>query len=80
MERRCARRFPYPALVRIDRQSGAGIDISTSGLAVLLAEPIPVGRIVVVALGGGDDVTSHARVVRIAPMRHGVVVGLQFVD
>ena len=80
MERRRARRFPYPALVRIDQMSGAGIDISTSGLAVLLPEPIPVGRTVVVALGGGDDVSSTARVVRIAPTRRGVVVGLQFVD
>lgn len=80
LERRRARRFPYPALVRVDGQSGAGIDISTGGLAVLLAEPVPVGRIVVVALGGGDDIRSHARVVRIAPTRHGVVVGLQFVD
>ncbi len=80
MERRRARRFPYPALVRIDDVAGAGIDISTNGLAVLLPEPIPVGSIVVVALGGGDDVSSRARVVRIAPTRRGVVVGLQFVD
>ena len=80
MERRRARRFPYPALVRINHLSGAGIDISTSGLAVLLPEPIPVGRTVVVALGGGDDVTSSARVVRIAPTGRGVVVGMQFVD
>ena len=80
MERRRARRFPYPALVRVDNLSGAGIDISTSGLAVLLPEPLPVGRIVVVALGGGDHVTSSARVVRNAPTRRGVVVGLQFVD
>jgi len=80
LERRRARRFPYPAVVRIDGQSGAGIDISTGGLSVLLAEPVPVGRIVVVALGHGDEATSSARVVRIAPTRHGVVVGLQFVD
>lgn len=80
MERRRARRFPYPALVRIDGLAGAGIDISTSGIAVLLPEPIPVGRIVVLALGAGDDITSRARVVRIAPRRHGVIVGLQFVD
>ena len=80
MERRRARRFPYPALVRIDDVSGAGIDISTGGLAVLLPEPIPVGRTVSVALGGGDDVTSTARVVRIAPTVRGVIVGLQFVD
>jgi hypothetical protein len=80
LERRRARRFPYPAFVRIDHQSGAGIDISTSGLAALMPEPIPVGRIVVVSLGGGDNVSSHARVVRMQPTRHGVVIGLQFVD
>ena len=80
LERRRARRFPYPALVKIDQQTGAGIDISTSGLAVLLPEPVPIGRIVMVALGGGDDVSSSARVVRIAPTPHGVVIGLQFVD
>lgn len=67
-------------MVRVDHQTGAGIDISTSGIAVMLAEPIPLGRIVVVALGGSDDMSSHARVVRIAPRRNGVVVGLQFVD
>ena len=80
MERRRARRFPYPALVRVNSLSGAGIDISTSGLAVLLPEPIPVGRIVTVALGGGDEINTSARVVRVAPTRHGVIVGLQFVD
>jgi hypothetical protein len=80
MERRRARRFPYPALVRINDLAGAGIDISTNGLAVLLPEPIPVGTIVMVALGGGDDVSSSARVVRILPTPRGVVIGLQFVD
>lgn len=80
LERRAARRFAYPAVVRIDRQTGAGIDISTNGVSVLLAEPVPVGRIVVVALGGGDNVNSRARVVRMAPMPYGVIVGLQFVD
>jgi hypothetical protein len=80
LERRRARRFPYPAIVTIDRLSGGGIDISTGGLSVLLAEPLPIGTLVVVALGGGDDVTSHARVVRLAPTRNGVVIGMQFVD
>lgn len=79
-ERRHGRRFPYPALVRVERQNGAGIDISTSGVAVLLAEPLPVGRIVVVALGGGPDLRSRARVARVAPTSHGVIVGLQFVE
>lgn len=79
LERRRAKRFPYPAVVRVDRQNGAGIDISTTGLAVLVAEPVPIGRVVVVALGG-DEISSRARVVRVAPTRHGVVVGLQFVD
>ena len=80
MERRRSRRFPYPALVRVDRLSGAGIDISTGGVAVLLPEPIPVCRIVVVALTAGDEVNISARVVRITPTRRGVIVGLQFVD
>jgi hypothetical protein len=79
-ERRRGKRFPYPALVRVDRQSGAGLDISTSGVAVLLPEPLPVGHIVVVALGGGADLRSRARVARVAPTSHGVIVGLQFVD
>lgn len=80
LERRRGRRFPYPAVVRIDQQSGAGIDISTGGISVLLAEPVPVGQVVVVALGRGDDVSSNARVVRLAPTHHGFVVGLQFVE
>jgi len=79
-ERRHGKRFPYPAIVRVERQKGAGIDISTTGVAVLLPEPLPVGRIVVVALAGGADLRSRARVVRVAPTRHGVIVGLQFVD
>ena len=80
MERRRTRRFPYPALVRIDCQPGAGLDISSGGVAVLLAEAIPVGQVVLVSLGGGDDLSSPAKVVRVTPMRYGVVVGLQFVD
>ena len=83
MERRRARRFPYPALVRVNDVAGNGIDISTGGLAVHLPAPIPIGALVTVTLGGGfgrpDEISTRARVVRCPRVCNGFVVGLEFV-
>lgn len=83
MERRRSRRFPYPALVRVNGQVGTGIDISTGGLCVHLPAPVPVGDLVTVTLGGGfgrpDEISTRARVVRCPRVGSGFVVGLEFV-
>ena len=81
-ERRRARRFPYPALVRVDEFVGTGIDISTCGLAVHLPAPLPIGQRVTVTLGGGfgrpDEISTTARVVRCPRNGTGFIVGLEF--
>src|SRR5918994_378090 len=82
-ERRRARRSAYGANVRVETEIAQGMDISSLGLAVEMAQPLEIGDIVRVALSAGSsdgalaEIGAPARVVRIDRVALGARVALQ---
>jgi hypothetical protein len=83
-DRRSGRRYPYPAQVEVAQQRVTGCDISRSGMSVYMREPLSVGEITSVNLGGpcpeSGSMETTARVLRSDASANGFLVALQFIE
>ena len=83
-EDRRAIRTPYSDVLLVDGEPMTGLNISASGVSVLLRPTLTPGDVVRVTLAGTpgsvDEVASQARVSRIDARPEGIVVGLQFIE
>ncbi len=78
-DRRTRRRVEHREAVQIDGRLVMSRDISSTGLSVVLRDPLEVGDEVRVTLAGTEVVTT-ARVVHVAKHARRAIAGLQFIQ
>ena len=69
--------------VQIDGRLVMGRDISSSGLSVIMREPLAVGdevRVTLAGTAGDSEVVTAARVVHVEKHARRAIAGLQFIQ
>jgi hypothetical protein len=82
-DRRSRRRLEHREAVQIDGRLVMGRDISSTGLSVIMREPLAVGaqvRVTLAGTAGDSDVVTSARVVHVEKHARRAIAGLQFVQ
>jgi hypothetical protein len=82
-DRRSRRRMEHREAVQIDGRLVMSRDISSSGLSVVMRDPLAVGDQVQVTLAastGGSDVVTTARVVHVEKHARRAIAGLEFIQ
>ncbi len=82
-DRRSRRRMEHREAVQIDGRLVMGRDISSTGLSVIMREPLAVGDQVRVTLAGtalDSEVVTAARVVHVEKHARRAIAGLQFIQ
>ena len=81
-DRRSRRRMEHREAVQIDGRMVMSRDISSSGLSVVMREPLAVGDQVRVTLAGSPDgrVVTTARVVHVEKHARRSIAGLEFIQ
>lgn len=82
-DRRARHRLTHREPVHVDGRQAFGRDISTKGMAVVMAPSVVVGDVVRVSLSGAPSVAgtvvTEARVARVEMHAGRSIVGLEFV-
>ena len=82
-DRRSRRRMEHREAVQIDGRLVMGRDISSSGLSVIMREPLAVGdqvRVTLAGTAGDSEVVTAARVVHVAKHARRAIAGLQVIQ
>jgi hypothetical protein len=82
-DRRSRRRMEHREAVQIDGRLVMGRDISSTGLSVIMREPLAVGdrvRVTLAGTGGDSEVVTAARVVHVEKHARRAIAGLQFIQ
>lgn len=82
-DRRSRRRMEHREAVQVDGRLVMSRDISSTGLSVVLRDPIAVGdqvRVTLAGTGGAGDVVTAARVVHVEKHARRSIAGLQFIQ
>lgn len=82
-DRRSRRRMEHREAVQIDGRLVMGRDISSTGLSVIMREPLAVGdqvRVTLAGTAGDSEVVTAARVVHVEKHARRAIAGLQFIQ
>ena len=82
-DRRSRRRMEHREAVQIDGRLVMGRDISSTGLSVIMREPLAVGdqvRVTLAGTAGDTEVVTAARVVHVEKHARRAIAGLQFIQ
>lgn len=82
-DRRSRRRLEHREAVQIDGRLVMSRDISSSGLSVVMRDPLAVGdqvRVTLAGSSGGPEVISTARVVHVEKHARRAIAGLEFIQ
>ena len=82
-DRRTRRRMEHREAVQIDGRLVMGRDISSTGLSVIMREPLAVGdqvRVTLAGTAGDTEVVTDARVVHVEKHARRAIAGLQFIQ
>ena len=82
-DRRSRRRMEHREAVQIDGRLVMGRDISSTGLSVIMREPVAVGdqvRVTLAGTAGDSEVVTAARVVHVEKHARRAIAGLQFIQ
>ena len=82
-DRRTRRRMEHREAVQIDGRLVMGRDISSTGLSVIMREPLAVGdqvRVTLAGTAGDSEVVTDARVVHVEKHARRAIAGLQFIQ
>ncbi len=82
-DRRSRRRVEHREAVQIDGRLVMSCDISSSGLSVVMRDPLAVGdqvRVTLARTTGSTDVVTTARVVHVEKHARRAIAGLEFIQ
>ncbi len=82
-DRRSRRRVEHREAVQIDGRLVMSCDISSSGLSVVMRDPLAVGdqvRVTLAGMSGKTDAVTNARVVHVEKQPRRAIAGLQFIQ
>jgi len=82
-DRRSRRRVEHREAVQIDGRLVMSCDISSSGLSVVMRDPLAVGdqvRVTLAGTSGKTDAVTNARVVHVEKQARRAIAGLQFIQ